>query len=208
MELEMKVHKITMVYFFRMETQFKTFDLTTRLYNQFSSAFGNNEPQVIPLNESVELGMCRCIWEGNKIRLNFTGERLEIQVSIPSEEHWEGIVLNINDRVQSALGEIKIDRVGFVSEAAVVGDLRSEIDVKIPNVRLKQSKEIKIAWRENIDEFNQWTNIFIDDERGINEVVFDINTMQSFKLTEADKGLTEVMKQCVEQLKGMMEHVL
>ena len=61
---------------------------------------------------------------------------------------------------------------------------------------------------ENIDSYNVWTYIIINEVKSENKIIFDINSLPDYKLSEQGILAKNAMDICAEKLKGKMVNVL
>lgn len=210
-KINMFVYKIKLVYFFRKDSKFKTFDLAMNLYEELKGTFIHSEPQTIPIKDDALPDMPRCIWNDLDAKLRFSKECLNFQLVIPAKIAWKETIEVYNSKIMSALNssEMKVDRVGLVVEMIVEDDLEELLDQVVTTSSYKEAREAELSWRNEEDIFNICTYIHIDREHSVNnKIKFDINTLYEQKLTECGKTVGDVLTMCIEILERRMEDVI
>lgn len=203
------IYKVQMAYFFREKSEIRAFGLISSLYNQLKDVF-RTEPQSIPIPDDAPVDVPRCIWNDVNTSLAFSKVRLDFSYSIPSKYDWEELFDAFNKKVTAALDEsgVVIDRVGLVAEVMSYDSLHELLKEHVKIDKFNCAKEANISWLENIDSYNVWTNISINESKGENKIVFDINSLPECRLSEQGASGNDSMKKCAERLKGKMLNVL
>lgn len=203
------VYKVQMAYFFREKSEIRAFSLISRLYEQLKDDFGT-EPQSIPVPDDAPVDMPRCVWNDTNKYLTFSKMRLDFAINIPSKCSWEQLFIKFNEKITQALdsSEVAIDRVGLVSEVISADNLHDLLKEYVNIEKFNDANEANISWLENIDSYNVWTYIFINESENENKIVFDINSLPDCKLSESGVSGKDSMSKCVEKLKGKMLNVL
>lgn len=210
-KINMFVYKIKLVYFFRKDLKFKTFNLAMNLYEELKEIFIHSEPQTLPIQDDASPDMPRCIWNDLDAKLRFSKEWLHFELVISSELTWKETIEVYNSKVMSALNnsDLKIDRVGLVVEMIVEDDLEELLDQVVATSSYKEAKEAELSWRNEENIFNICTYIHIDREHSVNnKIKFDINTLHEQKLSEYGKTVDDVLSMCIEILERRMEDVI
>lgn len=198
-----------MAYFFKEKSEIRAFGLISSLYNQLKDVF-KTEPQSIPIPDDAPVDVPRCIWNDINTSLTFNKLRLDFSFNIPSKYNWEELFVAFNDKITKAFDgcEVIIDRVGLVSELMSIDNLHNILNGYVNIEKFNGASEANISWLENIDSYNVWTYIFINESKNENKIVFDINSLPDYKLSEQGVLAKEAMNKCAEKLKGKMLNVL
>lgn len=203
------IYKVQMAYFFKEKSEIRAFGLISSLYNQLKDVF-KTEPQSIPIPDDAPVDVPRCVWNDINTSLTFNKLRLDFSFNIPSKYNWEELLVAFNDKITKAFDgcEVIIDRVGLVSELMSIDNLHNILNGYVNIEKFNGASEANISWLENIDSYNVWTYIFINESKNENKMVFDINSLPDCKLSEQGVLAKEAMNKCAEKLKGKMLNVL
>lgn len=203
------IYKVQMVYFFREKSEIRAFGLISSLYNQLKDVF-KTEPQSIPIPDDAPADVPRCVWNDINTSLTFNKLRLDFSFNIPSKYNWEQLLHEFNDKITKAFDgcEVIIDRVGLVSELMSIDNLHNILNEFVNIEKFNGSSEANISWLENIDSYNVWTYIIINELKNENKIIFDINSLPDCKLSEQGVLAKDAMNKCAEKLKGKMLNVL
>ena len=198
-----------MAYFFKEKSEIRAFGLISSLYNQLKDVF-KTEPQSIPIPDDAPADVPRCVWNDVNTSLTFNKLRLDFSFNIPSKYNWEELLVAFNAKITKAFDgcEVIIDRVGLVSELMSIDNLHNILNGYVSIEKFNGASEANISWLENIDSYNVWTYIFINESKNENKIVFDINSLPDCKLSEQGVLANEAMNKCAEKLKGKMLNVL
>lgn len=198
-----------MAYFFKEKSEIRAFGLISSLYNQLKDVF-KTEPQSIPIPDDAPVDVPRCVWNDINTSLTFNKLRLDFSFNIPSKCNWQELLVAFNDKITKAFDgcEVIIDRVGLVSELMSIDNLHNILNGYVNIEKFNGASEANISWLENIDSYNVWTYIFINESKNENKIVFDINSLPDCKLSEQGVLAKEAMNKCAEKLKGKMLNVL
>lgn len=198
-----------MAYFFREKSEIRAFGLISSLYNQLKDVF-KTEPQSIPIPDDAPADVPRCVWNDINTSLTFNKLRLDFSFNIPSKYNWEQLLHEFNDKITKAFDgcEVIIDRVGLVSELMSIDNLHNILNEFVNIEKFNGSSEANISWLENIDSYNVWTYIIINELKNENKIIFDINSLPDCKLSEQGVLAKDAMNKCAEKLKGKMLNVL
>lgn len=120
------------------------------------------------------------------------------------------ILHEFNDKITMAFDgcDVTIDRVGLVSELMSIDNLHNMLNECINIEKFNSASEADISWLENIDSYNVWTYIIINEVKSENKIIFDINSLPDYKLSEQGILAKNAMDICAEKLKGKMVNVL
>lgn len=142
--------------------------------------------------------------------LTFNKLRLDFSFNIPSKYTWEQLLHEFNDKITMAFDgcDVTIDRVGLVSELMSIDNLHNMLNECINIEKFNSASEADISWLENIDSYNVWTYIIINEVKSENKIIFDINSLPDYKLSEQGILAKNAMDICAEKLKGKMVNVL
>lgn len=203
------IYKVQMAYFFREKSEIRAFGLISSLYNQLKDVF-KTEPQSIPIPDDAPADVPRCVWNDINTSLTFNKLRLDFSFNIPSKYNWEQLLHEFNDKITKAFDgcEVIIDRVGLVSELMSIDNLHNILNEFVNIEKFNGSSEANISWLENIDSYNVWTYIIINELKNENKIIFDINSLPDCKLSEQGVLAKDAMNKCAEKLKGKMLNVL
>lgn len=203
------IYKVQMAYFFKEKSEIRAFGLISSLYNQLKDVF-KTEPQSIPIPDDAPVDVPRCVWNDINTSLTFNKLRLDFSFNIPSKYNWQELLVAFNDKITKAFDgcEVIIDRVGLVSELMSIDNLHNILNGYVNIEKFNGASEANISWLENIDSYNVWTYIFINESKNENKIVFDINSLPDCKLSEQGVLAKEAMNKCAEKLKGKMLNVL
>ena len=89
-----------------------------------------------------------------------------------------------------------------------IDNLHNILNVFVTIEKFNGSSEANISWLENIDSYNVWTYIIINELKNENKIIFDINSLPDCKLSEQGVLAKDAMNKCAEKLKGKMLNVL
>ena len=203
------IYKVQMAYFFREKSEIRAFGLISSLYNQLKDVF-KTEPQSIPIPDDAPDDVPRCVWNEVKTSLTFNKLRLDFSINIPSRFNWEQLLVRFNDKITNAFDEcdVIIDRVGLVSELMSFDNLHNLLNEYVKIDKFNGASEVNMSWLENIDLYNVWTYIIINESKNENKIIFDINSLPDSKLSEQGVLGKEAISRCAEKLKGKMLNVL
>lgn len=203
------IYKVQMVYFFREKSEIRAFGLISSLYNQLKDVF-KTEPQSIPIPDDAPDDVPRCVWNDVNTSLTFNKLRLDFSFNIPSRFNWEQLLVRFNDKITNAFDEcdVIIDRVGLVSELMSFDNLHNLLNEYVKIDKFNGASEVNMSWLENIDLYNVWTYIIINESKNENKIIFDINSLPDSKLSEQGVLGKEAISRCAEKLKGKMLNVL
>lgn len=198
-----------MAYFFKEKSEIRAFGLISSLYNQLKDVF-RTEPQSIPIPDDAPADVPRCVWNDINTSLTFNKLRLDFSFNIPSKYNWEQLLHEFNDKITKAFDgcEVTIDRVGLVSELMSIDNLHDILNEFVNIEKFNGASETNISWLENIDSYNVWTYIIINELKSENKIIFDINSLPDCKLSEQGVLAKDAMNKCAEKLKGKMLNVL
>lgn len=203
------IYKIQMAYFFKEKSEIRAFGLISSLYNQLKDVF-KTEPQSIPIPDDAPADVPRCVWNDINTSLTFNKLRLDFSFNVPSKYNWEQLLHEFNDKITKAFDgcEVTIDRVGLVSELMSIDNLHNILNKFVNIEKFNDASEANISWLENIDSYNVWTYIIINELKNENKIIFDINSLPDCKLSEQGVLAKDAMNKCAEKLKGKMLNVL
>ncbi len=203
------IYKVQMAYFFREKSEIRAFGLISSLYNQLKDVF-KTEPQSIPIPDDAPDDVPRCVWNDVNTSLTFNKLRLDFSFNIPSRLNWEQLLVRFNDKITNAFDEcdVIIDRVGLVSELMSFDNLHNLLNEYVKIDKFNGASEVNMSWLENIDLYNVWTYIIINESKNENKIIFDINSLPDSKLSEQGVLGKEAISRCAEKLKGKMLNVL
>ena len=203
------IYKVQMAYFFREKSEIRAFGLISSLYNQLKDVF-KTEPQSIPIPDDAPDDVPRCVWNDVNTSLTFNKLRLDFSFNIPSRFNWEQLLVRFNDKITNAFDEcdVIIDRVGLVSELMSFDNLHNLLNEYVKIDKFNGASEVNMSWLENIDLYNVWTYIIINESKNENKIIFDINSWPDSKLSEQGVLGKEAISRCAEKLKGKMLNVL
>ena len=203
------IYKVQMAYFFREKSEIRAFGLISSLYNQLKDVF-KTEPQSIPIPDDAPADVPRCVWNDINTSLTFNKLRLDFSFNIPSRFNWEQLLVRFNDKITNAFDEcdVIIDRVGLVSELMSFDNLHNLLNEYVKIDKFNGASEVNMSWLENIDLYNVWTYIIINESKNENKIIFDINSLPDSKLSEQGVLGKEAISRCAEKLKGKMLNVL
>lgn len=203
------VYKVHMAYFFREKSEIRAFELTSSLYNQFKDVF-KTEPQSLSVPNDTPDEIPRCIWDDVNKNMTFSKLRLDLIFYIPNKFTWESLLQEFNKKIMSAIieAEIVIDRVGLVVEVMSHDNLHDLLKESIQINNFNVAKEANISWLENMDSYNVWTYLIINETEDINKIMFDVNSLPEYKLGEQGISALDAMNKCAELLKRKMVNVL
>lgn len=203
------IYKVQMAYFFREKSEIRAFGLISSLYNQLKDVF-KTEPQSIPIPDDAPDDVPRCVWNDVNTTLTFNKLRLDFSFNIPSRFNWEHLLVRFNDKITNAFDEcdVIIDRVGLVSELMSFDNLHNLLNEYVKIDKFNGASEVNMSWLENIDLYNVWTYIIINESKNENKIIFDINSLPDSKLSEQGVLGKEAISRCAEKLKGKMLNVL
>lgn len=203
------IYKVQMAYFFREKSEIRAFGLISSLYNQLKDVF-KTEPQSIPIPDDAPDDVPRCVWNDVNTSLTFNKLRLDFSFNIPSRFNWEQLLVRFNDKITNAFDEcdVIIDRVGLVSELMSFDNLHNLLNEYVKIDKFNGASEVNMSWLENIDLYNVWTYIIINESKNENKIIFDINSLPDSKLSEQGVLGKEAISRCAEKLKGKMLNVL
>ncbi len=203
------IYKVQMTYFFREKSEIRAFGLISSLYNQLKDSF-KTEPQSIPIPDDAPLDVPRCVWNDINFSLTFSKIRLDFTFNVPSRDNWENLFSKFNEKIVQAFDEcnVTVDRVGLVSEMMSADNLHDLLKEHIDIEKFNNASEANISWLENIDSYNVWTYIIINESKDENKIIFDINSLPDCKLSEQGILGKDSMNKCAEKLKGKMLNVL
>lgn len=198
-----------MAYFFKEKSEIRAFGLISSLYNQLKDVF-KTEPQSIPIPDDAPADVPRCVWNDINTSLTFNKLRLDFSFNVPSKYNWEQLLHEFNDKITKAFDgcEVTIDRVGLVSELMSIDNLHNILNKFVHIEKFNDASEANISWLENIDSYNVWTYIIINELKNENKIIFDINSLPDCKLSEQGVLAKDAMNKCAEKLKGKMLNVL
>ena len=179
------------------------------MYNQLKDVF-KTEPQSIPIPDDAPADVPRCVWNDINTSLTFNKLRLDFSFNIPSRFNWEQLLVRFNDKITNAFDEcdVIIDRVGLVSELMSFDNLHNLLNEYVKIDKFNGASEVNMSWLENIDLYNVWTYIIINESKNENKIIFDINSLPDSKLSEQGVLGKEAISRCAEKLKGKMLNVL
>lgn len=203
------IYKVQMAYFFKEKSEIRAFGLISSLYNQLKDVF-KTEPQSIPIPDDAPDDVPRCVWNDVNTSLTFNKLRLDFSFNIPSRFNWEQLLVRFNDKITNAFDEcdVIIDRVGLVSELMSFDNLHNLLNEYVKIDKFNGASEVNMSWLENIDLYNVWTYIIINESKNENKIIFDINSLPDSKLSEQGVLGKEAISRCAEKLKGKMLNVL
>ncbi len=203
------IYKVQMAYFFREKSEIRAFGLISSLYNQLKDVF-KTEPQSIPIPDDAPDDVPRCVWNDVNTSLTFNKLRLDFSFNIPSRFNWEQLLVRFNDKITNAFDEcdVIIDRVGLVSELMSFDNLHNLLNEYVKIDKFNGASEVNMSWLDNIDLYNVWTYIIINESKNENKIIFDINSLPDSKLSEQGVLGKEAISRCAEKLKGKMLNVL
>ena len=203
------IYKVQMAYFFKEKSEIRAFGLISSLYNQLKDVF-KTEPQSIPIPDDAPDDVPRCVWNDVNTSLTFNKLRLDFSFNIPSRLNWEQLLVRFNDKITNAFDEcdVIIDRVGLVSELMSFDNLHNLLNEYVKIDKFNGASEVNMSWLENIDLYNVWTYIIINESKNENKIIFDINSLPDSKLSEQGVLGKEAISRCAEKLKGKMLNVL
>lgn len=203
------IYKVQMAYFFTEKSEIRAFGLISSLYNQLKDVF-KTEPQSIPIPDDAPTDVPRCVWNDINTSLIFNKLRLDFSFNIPSRNNWEQLLVTFNDKINKAFDECEviIDRVGLVTELMSTDNLHNLLNEYIKIEKFNGASEANISWLENIDLYNVWTHIIINESKNENKIIFDINSLPDCKLSEQGILGKDAISKCAEKLKGKMLNVL
>lgn len=203
------IYKVQMAYFFKEKSEIRAFGLISSLYNQLKDVF-KTEPQSIPIPDDAPADVPRCVWNDINTSLTFNKLRLDFSFNIPSKYNWEQLLHEFNDKITKAFDgcEVTIDRVGLASELMSIDNLHNILNEFVNIEKFNGASEANISWLENIDSYNVWTYIIINELKNENKIIFDINSLPDCKLSEQGVLAKDAMNKCAEKLKGKMLNVL
>ncbi len=203
------IYKVQMAYFFKEKSEIRAFGLISSLYNQLKDVF-RTEPQSIPIPDDAPADVPRCVWNDINTSLTFNKLRLDFSFNVPSKHNWEQLLHEFNDKITKAFDgcEVTIDRVGLVSELMSIDNLHDILNEFVNIEKFNGASETNISWLENIDSYNVWTYIIINELKSENKIIFDINSLPDCKLSEQGVLAKDAMNKCAEKLKGKMLNVL
>ena len=203
------IYKVQMAYFFKEKSEIRAFGLISSLYNQLKEVF-KTEPQSIPIPDDAPADVPRCVWNDINTSLTFNKLRLDFSFNVPSKHNWEQLLHEFNDKITKAFDgcEVTIDRVGLVSELMSIDNLHDILNEFVNIEKFNGASETNISWLENIDSYNVWTYIIINELKNENKIIFDINSLPDCKLSEQGVLAKDAMNKCAEKLKGKMLNVL
>lgn len=198
-----------MAYFFKEKSEMRAFGLISSLYNQLKDVF-KTEPQSIPIPDDAPADVPRCVWNDINTSLTFNKLRLDFSFNIPSKYNWEQLLHEFNDKITKAFDgcEVIIDRVGLVSELMSIDNLHNILNEFVNIEKFNGASEANISWLENIDSYNAWTYIIINELKNENKIIFDINSLPDCRLSEQGVLAKDAMNKCAEKLKGKILNVL
>lgn len=198
-----------MAYFFKEKSEIRAFGLISSLYNQLKDVF-KTEPQSIPIPDDAPADVPRCVWNDINTSLTFNKLRLDFSFNIPSKYNWEQLLHEFNDKITKAFDgcEVTIDRVGLVSELMSIDNLHNILNEFVNIEKFNGASEANISWLENIDSYNAWTYIIINELKNENKIIFDINSLPDCRLSEQGVLAKDAMNKCAEKLKGKILNVL
>lgn len=202
------VYKIQIAYYFREKSEIRAFGLISSLYEQLKNDF-KTEPQSIPASEDTSLEVPRCIWNDINKSLMFSGIRLDFFINVPSQHNWEDLLREYNGKISQAFvgSDIVIDRVGLVVETTCDENFHDLLKQYVDIEKFNKAREANIAWLENIDSYNVWTNIIMNDSKHENKMILDVNTLPDCRLSEQDVTAKDALDHCADTLKGKMQNV-
>ena len=203
------IYKVQMAYFFKEKSEIRAFGLISSLYNQLKDVF-KTEPQSIPIPDDAPADVPRCVWNDINTSLTFNKLRLDFSFNIPSRHNWEQLLVMFNDKITKAFDgcEVIIDRVGLVSELMSLDNLHDLLNEYVKIDKFNDASEVNMSWLENINLYNVWTYIIINESKNENKIIFDINSLPDSKLSEQGVLGKEAISRCAEKLKGKMLNVL
>lgn len=203
------IYKVQMAYFFRDKSEIRAFGLISSLYDQFKDIF-KTEPQAIPVPDDAPADVPRCVWSDINTSLTFNKVRLDFSFNIPSRYNWEKLLVEFNDKITKAFDgcDVIIDRVGLVSELTSIDNLHNLLNEHVNIEKFTDASEANISWLENVDLYNVWTYIIINESKNENKIIFDINSLPDCKLSEQGVSGKDAISKCAEKLKGKMQNVL
>lgn len=207
--LSVVICKVWMVYFFKENSDFKTFGLINSLYNQFKDIF-TTEPQSLPIPNDAPMDVPRCIWNDVNTNLTFNRNMLDFSFNIPTNADWHKKFTDFNKKISNGLLEqrISIDRVGLVSELIPLDDLHDVLKKYVSISQFNIAREANLSWLEYEDKYNIWTYFIINESQNENKVVFDINSLPENKLSKQEIFCKDAMDQCANILERRMKNVL
>ena len=193
------IYKVQMAYFFREKSEIRAFGLISSLYNQLKDVF-KTEPQSIPIPDDAPDDVPRCVWNDVNTSLTFNKLRLDFSFNIPSRFNWEHLLVRFNDKITNAFDEcdVIIDRVGLVSELMSFDNLHNLLNEYVKIDKFNGASEVNMSWLENIDLYNVWTYIIINESKNENKIIFDINSLPDSKLSEQGVLGKEAISRCAE----------
>ncbi len=199
--LSVVICKVRMVYFFKENSDFKTFGLINSLYNQFKDIF-TTEPQSLPILNDAPMDVPRCIWNDVNTNLTFNRNMLDFSFNIPTNADWHKKFTDFNKKISNGLLEqrISIDRVGLVSELIPLDDLHDVLKKYVSISQFNIAREANLSWLEYEDKYNIWTYFIINESQNENKVVFDINSLPENKLSKQEIFCKDAMDQCANIL--------
>lgn len=203
------IYKVQMAYFFKEKSEIRAFGLISSLYNQLKDVF-KTEPQSIPIPDDAPADVPRCVWNDINTSLTFNKLRLDFSFNVPSKYNWEQLLHEFNDKITKAFDgcEVTIDRVGLVSELMSIDNLHNILNEFVNIEKFNGASEANISWLENIDSYNAWTYIIINELKNENKIIFDINSLPDCRLSEQGVLAKDAMNKCAEKLKGKILNVL
>lgn len=203
------IYKVQMAYFFKEKSEIRAFGLISSLYSELKDVF-KTEPQSIPIPDDAPADVPRCVWNDINTSLAFNKLRLDFSFNVPSKRSWEELLVVFNDKITKAFDgcEVIIDRVGLVSELMSIDNLHNLLNEYVKIETFNGASEANISWLENIDSYNVWTNIIINESKNENKIIFDINSLPDCKLSEQGVLGKDAISKCAEKLKGKMLNVL
>ena len=201
------LYREQMVFFFKKDAKFSSFELSTALYKSMKKDLKHSEPVVLPIPDDAPEEMPRVIWNDENIKLSFSRQALTISVDIPTGYSWDERTRDISTKVSEALKEIEvaIDRVGIIAEANTEEDLHDKLTQLISIPDYKCSRESNVSWLTTESNFNIWTYLIFDVAHEINRITIDVNSQEEYKLSERGITVMETVNSIVSILKGRIE---
>lgn len=202
------VYRIQLVLFFKENVDFKAFGLTGSLYNNLKEK-STTEPQTIPASEGMPDDFPRCIWNDSNFNLTFTKVRLDFSFNLLPDEDWNEKLSELKKYIIDSIYDQKIviDRVGCVAEMSIEGNLHEKLNHVVTIGNFNNASECNISWLERQEYYNIWNYYNIIDNEMENKIVFDINSLPDYKLSNQGITVDQAIEQVIKILKGKMQNV-
>ena len=201
------LYREQMVFFFKKNAKFSSFELSTALYKSLKKDLKHSEPVVLPIPDDAPEDMPRVIWNDETIKLSFSRQTLTISVDIPTACSWDKRAKDISAKVSEAFNDtgMLIDRIGIVVEANTEEDLHDKLIQLISIPDYESSKESNVSWLTTERNFNIWTYLIFDVARDVNRITIDVNSQEDYVLSERGMTVMEAVNSIVSILKERIE---